>query len=213
MSLLKKVYSSASFLFFLSSLICIYLTPNSFLPSALLLAVFVLFCWFLRLFSVVVCLKWKWAGEELPAPSNEGLLMDSIVFSLIITLPETEVEELRVSPGHDNTSTIQHTCGVGWRAAAPGQSLRQHVEEVFHSAERPAPPMPRPRSHISLRGAVHHSQLWINTICTSSLCTWHPHPPHGGPTVKGRPTTLRTADFVTTHISFARRKFSFRPIM
>ena len=63
--------------------------------------------------------------------------VDSAVFSLIINPGETEVEELRASPGHDNTLTIQHTCGAACWAAASGQSLHQHVEEVFHSAERP----------------------------------------------------------------------------
>ena len=74
--------------------------------------------------------------------------VDSAVFSLIINLGETEVEERRASSGHDNTLTIQHTCAAACWAAASGHSLSQHVEEVFHSAERPVPPIRRPRSQI-----------------------------------------------------------------
>lgn len=75
-----------------------------------------------------------------------GLFVDSVLFSLIINLRETEVEELGASPGHDNTLAIQHTCAAACWATALGQSLSQHVEEVFHSAERPVPPIRRPWS-------------------------------------------------------------------
>lgn len=70
--------------------------------------------------------------------------MNSTVFSLIINLGETEVEE----PGHDNTLTIQCTCAAACWDAASGQKLDQHVEEVFHSAEHPVPAMQQPWSQL-----------------------------------------------------------------
>lgn len=72
--------------------------------------------------------------------------MNPAVFSLIINLGETEVEERRASPGHDNTLTIQYTCAAACWDATSGQKLKQHVEEVFHSAEHPAPPTQQPWS-------------------------------------------------------------------
>lgn len=51
------------------------------------------------------------------------------------------MEELGASPAQDNTLTIQPTCAAACWATARGlEPLSQHVEEVFHSAERPAHP-------------------------------------------------------------------------
>lgn len=74
--------------------------------------------------------------------------VDLAVFSLIINLGETEVEGLEALPGYDNTLTIQHTCAAACWAAASGQNLSQHVEEVFHSAECPVPSIQQPWSQI-----------------------------------------------------------------
>lgn len=94
-------------------------------------------------------------------PSHRGcthlqpVSVSSVVFSLITNQTGTEVEERRASPGHHNTLTIQCICAApGWDAA-PGQKLDRHVEEVFHSAERPAPPARRPRSQLQLCGIRH----------------------------------------------------------